>query len=187
MDHGEMVGLIRGGVPRSGGVWAELGAGSGNFTWALAELLGPAGVVHAIDRDARAVVAQQARLRSDPPRATIMPRQADVLQPLALPPLDGVLLANLLHFIGDQTGLLRRLHAQLAPGGQLLVVEYEQRLPIPWVPHPLPFTRLVGLAKAAGFKAPVQVGTRRSPSSGRVLYAAAAHRTAETTGPSQGG
>ncbi len=169
-----MVELIRGGVPTTAGVWADLGAGTGNFTWALAELIGAAGTIHALDRDARAVAAQQARLRDSPPGATVLPRQADVLRPLDLPPLDGLLAANLLHFIRDQAALLRRLRAHLRPDGRLLIVEYEQALPIPWVPHPLPFARLAALAQEAGFQAPAQVGARRSPSSGRVLYAAAA-------------
>jgi hypothetical protein len=43
------------------------------------------------------VAAQERRLRAEPPAATVLPRQADVLQPLNLPPLDGALLANLLH------------------------------------------------------------------------------------------
>lgn len=81
-----MVTLIRGGVPEPGGVWADLGAGTGNFTWALAELLGPAGAIYALDRDARAIAAQQARLRSGPPLATIIPRPADVLRPLVYHP-----------------------------------------------------------------------------------------------------
>jgi ubiquinone/menaquinone biosynthesis C-methylase UbiE len=174
VEHREMVDLIRGGVPAPGGVWADLGAGTGHFTWALAELLGPAATIHAIDRDARAIAAQQRRLRAEPPGATILPRQADVLRPLDLPPLDGILAANLLHFIGDQAGQLRRLRGQLRPGGRLLVVEYEQALPIPWVPHPLPFAHLAALAPGAGFSAPAQVGARRSPSSGQVLYAAVA-------------
>ena len=33
MERSEMVALIRAGVPGSGGVWADLGAGTGNFTW----------------------------------------------------------------------------------------------------------------------------------------------------------
>src|SRR5512146_3239425 len=111
-----MVALIRDGVPGPGGMWADLGAGTGNFTWALAELLGPGAAVHALDRDARAVAAQHARLRAEPPAATVIPRQADVTRPLDLPPLDGILAANLLHFIGDQAGLLRRLRAHLRPG-----------------------------------------------------------------------
>jgi ubiquinone/menaquinone biosynthesis C-methylase UbiE len=161
------------------GTWADLGAGTGNFTWALAELLGPAATIHTFDRDARAVKAQRARLQLDPPAAAILPRQADVLRPLELPPLDGVLAANLLHFVRDQGGLLRQLHRTLRPGGSLLVVEYEQAFSIPWVPHPLPFAHLVTLATGAGFAHALQVGTRRSPSSGRVMYAAVALRLEE--------
>jgi ubiquinone/menaquinone biosynthesis C-methylase UbiE len=176
VEQREMVDLIRGGVPATGGTWADLGAGTGNFTWALAELLGPAATIYALDRDARAVAAQERRLRDDPPAATVLPRQADVLRPLGLPPLDGILAANLLHFVRDQAGLLGRLHAALRPGGRLLVVEYEQAQPLPWVPHPLAFARLAELASEAGFQPPATVGTRRSPSSGRVLYAAVAAR-----------
>ncbi len=171
-----MVDLIRRGVPGPGGVWADLGAGTGNFTWALAELLGPSATIHALDRDGRAVEAQRARLTHDPPAATVLPRQADVLRPFELPPLDGVLLANLLHFVRDQHGLLRRLHNLVRPGGSLLVVEYEQTAPIPWVPYPLPLTRLATLVTEAGFTPAAQVGARRSPSSGRLLYAAVANR-----------
>ncbi len=169
-----MVDLIRGGVPTTGGTWADLGAGTGNFTWALAELLGPTATIYALDRDARAIAAQERRLRDEPPAATVIPRQADVLRPPGLPPLDGILAANLLHFVRDQVGLLRRLRSELRPGGRLLVVEYEQALPIPWVPHPLPLSRLVAVAREAGFQPPARVGLRRSPSSGRVLYAAVA-------------
>jgi trans-aconitate methyltransferase len=171
-----MVNLIRGGVPATGGTWADLGAGTGNFTWALAELLGPTATIYALDRDARAVAAQERRLREEPPAAAVIARQTDVLRPLGLPPLDGILAANLLHFVRDQAGLLQRLRTELRPGGRLLVVEYEQALPIPWVPHPLPFARLASLAHEAGFQPPTQVGMRRSPSSGRVLYAAVAAR-----------
>jgi ubiquinone/menaquinone biosynthesis C-methylase UbiE len=176
VDQREMVALIRGGVAEQGGVWADLGAGTGNFTWALAELLGPSATIYAIDRDARAVEAQRGRLKTDPPAATVLPRQGDVLRPLELPPLDGVLLANLLHFVRDQVGLLRQLRSVVRPGGSLLVVEYEQRFPIPWVPYPLPVARLAAVVTEAGFTQAVQVGERRSPSSGRVLYAAAANR-----------
>ncbi|NJN18213.1 MAG: class I SAM-dependent methyltransferase [Oscillochloris sp.] len=155
-------------------MWADLGAGSGNFTWALAELIGAGGTISALDRDARAVASQQARLRESPPAAHILPQQGNVLRPLDLPALDGILMANLLHFIGDQAGLLLRLRKHLRPGGRVLVVEYEQFLPLPWIPHPLPFSRFTSVAAESGFAAPIQVGTRRSPSSGQVLYAAVA-------------
>lgn len=171
MEHAEMVALIRGGVP-NGGTWADLGAGTGNFTWALAELLGAHATIYALDRDARAIEAQLARVQRERPSATIIPRQADVTRALELPPLDGVLMANLLHFIRDQHTFLQRVRGMLRPEGRLIVVEYEQALPIPWVPFPVPFARLAERAAEAGFATLTQIGTRRSPSSGRVLYAA---------------
>ena len=50
MNHIDAFNLIRTGVPGRGGVWADLGAGSGVFTRALADLLGPEGQVFAVDR-----------------------------------------------------------------------------------------------------------------------------------------
>lgn len=181
MDHREMVALIRQGVPAPkpdgpGAVWADLGAGAGNFTFALRELIGPTGVIHAVDRDARALSAQAARLAREPAGAAIHLHQADVTRLPALPPLDGVLMANLLHFIRDQVGLLRCLHSLLLPGGRLLVVEYEQDRPLPWVPYPVPLARLTELAAEAGFGPVNRVGSRRSASRGGEMYAAAALR-----------
>src|SRR5215210_6911182 len=97
-----MVALIRDGVPRPDGTWADLGAGTGNFTWALRELLGAQATIYAVDRDGKAIRQQQQQLAQAPPGATIIPIQADFTHPLDLPALDGVLMANALHFIRDQ-------------------------------------------------------------------------------------
>lgn len=169
-----MIALLRGGISETGGVWADLGAGSGNFTWALGAILGPQATIHAIDRDARAVQAIERRLQTERPSAIIQPRQADVTRPLSLPPLDGILLANVLHFIRQQEQFLAQIAAYIKPGGRLLVVEYEQARPIPWVPFPVAFNRLAPLAQRAGFASPTQIATRRSPSSGQTMYAAVA-------------
>lgn len=168
-----MVALIRGGVAEPGGVWADLGAGTGNFTFALAALLGPTGVIYAVDRDAKALAAQRARLAVAPLAAALHLVQADVVaQPPDLPPLDGILAANLLHFVADPLALLRRMQRWLRPEGRLLVVEYEQSTPIAWVPYPMPLARLAEVGAEAGFGSVTQIGSRRSPSSGRVMYAA---------------
>ena len=174
MEHSEMVALIRGGVGAPGGVWADIGAGTGNFTWALRELLGPAGTIHAIDRDGKAIASQRARLANAPPGATIVPRQADATRPLGLAALDGVLAANLLHFLPDQPAVLRQLAGYLRPGGRLLVVEYDLAAPLRFVPYPLPFAALASLTAAAGLGQPALVGRRVSPSSGIAMYAAVA-------------
>jgi ubiquinone/menaquinone biosynthesis C-methylase UbiE len=172
MHQHEMVNLIRAGIAEPGGIWADLGAGTGNFSWALAKLLGKEATIHTLDRDSRAITAQQQRIKTDPPGATILPRQADVLRPINLPVLDGVLMANLLHFMRDQPIFLQQVRKLLKPTGRLLVVEYEQRFPIPWVPFPVPFARLSALAETTGFTLPLQIGNRRSPSSGQEMYAA---------------
>lgn len=176
MDTNEMVALIRGGVAETGGIWADLGAGTGNFTWALAALLGPQAMIHAIDRDARAVRTMQRRLETELPGAVIHPRQDDATHRLNLPPLDGVLMANMLHFVRQQELLLSSIADQIKPGGRLLLVEYEQNIPIPWVPFPVPFARFTTLAESTGFTAAKLVGTRRSPSSGQEMYAAVAEK-----------
>ncbi len=46
MNHDDHVALLRGGIAQPGGVWADFGSGTGAFTLALAELIGPTGVIH---------------------------------------------------------------------------------------------------------------------------------------------
>jgi precorrin-6B methylase 2 len=36
---------------QAGGTWADLGSGGGAFTLALADLIGPQGVIYSMDRD----------------------------------------------------------------------------------------------------------------------------------------
>jgi SAM-dependent methyltransferase len=172
-----MVTLIRGGVLQTGGVWADLGAGTGNFTWALRDLLGPQATIYALDRDRRAIERQHTAIsQADKPGATIVPLQADFTRALDLPPLDGVLMANALHFVRDQATTLALITSNLRPGGRLLVVEYELAAPLAWVPFPVPFERFKALAAQAGLANPGLVGTRRSPSSGVEMYAGVATR-----------
>ncbi len=100
-----------------------------------------------------------------------------------MPPLDGIVLTNLLHFLPDQAAFLRQLHPYLQPEGRVLVVEYEQEQPLPWIPFPLPFAALTRRAATAGFATPRHIGTRHSPSSGRVLYAAVMQLAAKRPRP----
>ncbi|MGH2381516.1 MAG: methyltransferase domain-containing protein [Candidatus Limnocylindria bacterium] len=57
MDHADHVLLIRDGVG-GGTTWADLGSGTGAFTLALADLLGPGATIHSVDRDPRALEEQ---------------------------------------------------------------------------------------------------------------------------------
>ncbi len=160
-------------------VWADMGAGSGTFTFALAGILGPAGRVVAVDREPAAMESLRRGLErraADRQPATIVPARGDFRDPagidaLAGVALDGALFANALHFDADAGGTLRRMAERLAPAGRLVVVEYQDRPPNPWVPHPLPVARLEEVAQVEGLTAPRVVGERPS-SYGGVLYCA---------------
>ena len=124
MEHQDHVNLLRGGVPGPGGVWADLGAGAGAFTLALADLIGPGGVIYSVDKDQRALRQQEQAMRARFPATTVHYLAADFTRPLDLPPLDGVVMANALHFQRDKDATLRLVRGYLRPGGRLLLVEY---------------------------------------------------------------
>jgi hypothetical protein len=122
MEQHGMVDLLRGGVPTTPQLWADFGAGTGNFSWALAELLANGSTIHALDRDAKPICAQQQRLSVHPPPVPILPVLADLTKPLQLPLLNGILMANLLHFLHDQSNFLydflqKSVHAGIFLGG----------------------------------------------------------------------
>lgn len=174
MDHEAAVRLIAPAVERAGGTWADLGAGTGTFSRALAAVLGSTGRVIAVEREAAGVRALERLARQqDDGGAPIVVLQADFTGTLALPPLDGVLLANALHFVPDdaQAAVLGRLAAGLRAGGRLAVVEYENRAASRWVPFPIGRARFAELARDIGGSPPVAVGERRSAYGG-TMYAA---------------
>ena len=76
---------------------------------------------------------------------------ADFSRTLDLPPLDGILMANSLHFFKDKEKVLRHVRTFLKSNGILLLVEYNVDSGNPWVPHPLSFESFRAVAPCAGF------------------------------------
>jgi SAM-dependent methyltransferase len=159
MNHTDHVNLLRGGVlpgdasRHPGGVWADLGSGTGAFTLALADLLGPNGEIYSVDRDARALRAQEAALRDRFPDTAVHALTADFTRPLDLPPLDGIVMANSLHFVEPRCkeGVVRLVKSYLRPGGRLILVEYNVDTGNLWVPYPLSYGTWELLARRCGF------------------------------------
>jgi len=174
MKVGEAVALIRDAVVGAGPRWADLGAGSGVFTRALVELLGDDARIYAVDRDPRAVGDLTRWSRGDASGVTVV--EADFTQSLEISQLgggelNGLLLANALHFVKDSESTLARLVKLLRPEGRVVIVEYDRRAANRWVPYPIGVAELPAVAEAAGLSEPIVVASQPSDYGG-IIYAA---------------
>ena len=176
MDHTDHVNLLRPANLPFGGTWADFGAGSGAFTLALRELVGPDAVIYAVDKDRGALrrleAAHSFRFHST---EKLIPLNEDFTRPLELPPLDGIVMANSLHYFRDKEKILRHIREFLKSNVALLLIEYNVDSGNMWVPHPLSFETYRLLAPRAGFSEPKLLA--RVPSSFlREFYSAVAYR-----------
>ena len=151
MDHTDHTNLLHDGIASPGGVWADFGAGTGAFTLALADLLGPTAEIIAIDRDISRLRTNEEAMRARFPETNARYVAADFCDALDLPALDGIVSANALHFAEDQAHVVELLRSYLGPGGRLLVVEYNIDHSNFAVPHPVPYAHWETLARGAGF------------------------------------
>ena len=185
MDHRDHVALIRGGMPNAsgaGGTWADIGAGEGAFTLALADVLGPGARIIAVDRDAGALRANAESMARRFPATGLTTLVADLERPLDLPSLDGLVAANSLHYVprARQSAAVRALAANLRPGSPFIVVEYDADRGNPWVPHPFSIRGWERLAAEAGLESTTEIGRVPSRFLG-AIYAAVSRRAIAAT------
>lgn len=135
--------------------WADIGAGRGTFTVALAKLLDDKSLVYAIDRDVKSLQS----IKSPSAGAKIIIQQNDFLtDDLGLGSLHGILMANALHYVKDPAAFLSKIKGSLMPGGRLIIVEYERQRPNTWVPFPISFNQLKELGGSVGFHSITKLG-----------------------------
>lgn len=151
MQHQDHVALLRDGIAGPGGVWADLGSGTGAFTLALADLIGPTGEIYSVDKDRGSLKEQERAMRARFPAVAVHYLAADFSRKLELPPLDGVVMANSLHYQRDKDAVLQLVRGYLRPGGRLLLVEYNADRGNPWVPYPLSYSTWETVARRNGF------------------------------------
>ncbi|MFN8348581.1 MAG: class I SAM-dependent methyltransferase [Spirosomataceae bacterium] len=138
--------------------WADLGCGSGLFTFALAHRLPPESVIFAVDKSP--VVLDNL---PNPNRVFIQKTQSDFINdPLDFRDLDGILMANSLHFVNDKIPFLSKLQRCLKPQGHLLLIEYNTDVPNRWVPYPTSYSSLKKLLESTGFTSVTKLGERPS-------------------------
>ena len=183
MNHSDHVNLLRPATLAPGGTWADFGAGSGAFTLALRELVGPHANIYAVDKDQRALKdLEQAHRERFATSQNIHAMRADFNGMLSLPPLDGIVMANSLHYFKDREKILRHVRSFLKLNGALLLVEYNVDSGNMWVPYPLSFETYRLLAPRAGYSEPRLLGTVPSRFL-KEIYSAAAYRNS-TESPS---
>lgn len=149
-------------------VWADLGCGSGLFTVALAHCLQPGSTVFAVDQNPVRINVPP------PPDRIITPLQLDfVTDALPFQQLNGILMANSLHYVQHKQTLLKKLSTCLLPDGRFLIVEYDTDKPVPqWVPYPVSFRSLQPLFAKAGYHSVEKLGERASVYGRAGMYAA---------------
>ncbi len=127
--------------------WADLGCGSGLFTKALSTPLQADSKIIAVDKDASALK------KVNVANGIILEKlHADFINDdLPLKNLDGILMANAMHFIKDKNSFLQKLRSYINATASFLIVEYDTDQPNPWVPYPLDVEGWQKLFKETGY------------------------------------
>ncbi|MEM7336137.1 MAG: class I SAM-dependent methyltransferase [Chloroflexota bacterium] len=174
MNHTDHVRLIRDGIPTGSRVWGDFGSGRGAFTLALADILGEHGEIISVDQDRWALHQQKRTINGRFPHAKMTYIRQDYTKPLKnMPPLDGLVMANTLHFHQGERrlNLLRLIQGYLKVNGRLIVVEYDTNHGNRWVPHPMTFQSWQAIASEAGFSQTTLLTTHPSSFMGRFFSA----------------
>ena len=162
MNHDDHVDLLHP-ADLGTGVYADFGAGDGAFTFALRELVGIDSTIYAVDSDRASLRDLESNYRTcfNTTRNLILLKD-DFTLDLSLPPLDGIVMANSLHFFKDKEKILRHVHGYLKPKGALLLVEYNVDVGNMWVPYPVSFNVCRVLVKRAGYTEPKLLAKKSS-------------------------
>lgn len=149
-------------------VWADLGCGTGTFTLALAALLAPPGLIYALDKDKIALN----KIPNHYNDINIKKHIGDFMEDdLHFDSLDGILMANALHYVNNKVKLINKLSTHLKESGSFLIIEYETDRANPWVPYPIRFQALKQLFMDIGFSSVEKLREMPSRYQGK-MYAA---------------
>lgn len=156
-------------IPARIETWCDFGCGTGTFTLALSELLQTGSCIYAVDQDENS-------LKSIPPEhhgVKIKKHRADFIEdefPFA--DLDGILMANSLHYVRDKATFLRKIERYVKTDFRLLIVEYDNETPNAWVPYPLTFQSLTNFFLRNGYSKILKLGERKSIYNRGAMYSA---------------
>jgi ubiquinone/menaquinone biosynthesis C-methylase UbiE len=149
-------------------VWADLGCGSGIFTFALASLLNEESIVYAIDKNISTF-----KINPSVKKVFVKPIELD-FENAVLPfkNIDGMLMANSLHFVKNKKMFLEKIKHYLNKNGRFLIVEYDIEIANRWVPYPISFLLLKEMFNDAGYSLVTKINERPSAFNTGNMYSA---------------
>ena len=174
MNHQDHVRLIQDGIPKDSSAWGDFGSGRGAFTLALADILSHKAQIFSVDQDRWALRQQKQEINGRFPHTNISYFRNSYTKPIKnLPPLDGIIMANTLHFHqgASRIQLLQLIKGYLKVNGRLIVVEYDTNRGNRWVPHPMTFQNWQTIATSAGFSKTSLLATHPSSFLGQFFSA----------------
>jgi ubiquinone/menaquinone biosynthesis C-methylase UbiE len=116
---------------KPGEVVADIGAGSGYFTFHLARHVGENGKIYAVDVSPDMILHINRRIR-DTKATNIVSVLADPNDPL-LPDqsVNRLFVCNVWHHVGNQTNYLSLMKKMLKPGGEIVMIDFHKKeLPV---------------------------------------------------------
>lgn len=124
--------------------WADLGCGTGTFSYALATLLPGNSRIVCVDKELQAIKPLYDGVHLEF-------NQADI-QEIDFAPrsLSGILMANSLHYVKNQPKFIERISQFLNKNASFIIIEYDTDVSNQWVPYPLSFNTLSKLLKGYG-------------------------------------
>jgi ubiquinone/menaquinone biosynthesis C-methylase UbiE len=152
-------------------IWADLGCGDGFFTGVLAGMLAANSRIYALDKQS------QTLKKSAGNKVQIVFQETDfIIDDLQLPMLDGILMANSLHYVANKINFLNKISRCLKPGGMFIIIEYDTTVSNRWVPFPIDFKSLSKLFADKGYGHIQKIGERKSIYNRAGMYACTIER-----------
>ncbi|WP_461452062.1 class I SAM-dependent methyltransferase [Mucilaginibacter sp.] len=118
--------------------WADLGCETGTFTMALSNILLSGSHIIAIDKQDQDLSVEF--IKADFAKDNLL-----------LSDLDGILIANSIHYIRDKQKIIKNLEKCFYANPTFLIVEYDTSRFNPWVPYPINFEKLKKLFSQMGY------------------------------------
>lgn len=148
-------------------VWADLGCGDGLFAQALDHYLYPGSKIFCVDKRTRP------DLKISESNVEFVFIKADFEKDyLPFEKLDGILMANSLHYVKDKISFLKNC-MKMFHNKTFLIVEYDSDIPVStWVPYPLSFESLKKLFNSLSFHSVIRIGEHASLYGRGGIYAA---------------